>query len=60
MSSTSETTENNPNQTPGNIPDELTLQLAALLRNSLGAQATGANSENLSLGIKLSEDNYSL
>ena len=60
MSSTSGTSENNPNQTAGSIPDELTLQIAALLRNSLGTQAASVNPENLSLGIKLSGDNYSL
>ena len=59
MSSTSETTDTNPNQTSGTIPDELTIQIAALLRNSLGTQAT-VNSESLSIGIKLSGENYSL
>ncbi|XP_076929901.1 uncharacterized protein LOC143594477 [Bidens hawaiensis] len=42
------------------IPDELTLQIAALLRNGLGGQPTTTNSENLSLGIKLEGDNYAL
>lgn len=42
------------------IPDDLTLQIAALLKNGLGAQPTTTNSENLSIGIKLSGDNYSL
>lgn len=41
------------------IPDELTMQIVALLRNGLGTQQT-TNSENLSLGIKLGGDNYAL
>ncbi|XP_076933928.1 uncharacterized protein LOC143599999 [Bidens hawaiensis] len=42
------------------VPDELTMKIAALLRNGLGAQQTTTNSENLSLGIKLGGDNYAL
>lgn len=42
------------------IPDDLTLQIASLLKNGLGTQPTTMNSENLSIGIKLSGDNYSL
>ncbi|XP_076907601.1 uncharacterized protein LOC143564111 [Bidens hawaiensis] len=42
------------------IPDELTMQIAALLRNGLGAQQQTVNPENLSLGIKLGGDNYAL
>lgn len=42
------------------IPDELTLQIATLLKNGLGTQSATTNSENLSIGIKLSGDNYSL
>ncbi|XP_022030400.1 uncharacterized protein LOC110931309 [Helianthus annuus] len=48
------------NTTLTNIPDELTMQIAALLRNGLGGQPTTTNSENLSLGIKLEGDNYAL
>ncbi|KAJ0845341.1 hypothetical protein HanRHA438_Chr15g0712531 [Helianthus annuus] len=46
--------------TVSQIPDELTMQIAALLRNGLGTQQTTTNSENLSLGIKLGGDNYAL
>lgn len=42
------------------IPDELMMQIAALLRNGLGAQLTTTNSENLSIGIELGGDNYAL
>ncbi|KAJ0948539.1 hypothetical protein HanRHA438_Chr01g0028421 [Helianthus annuus] len=46
--------------TVSQIPDELTMQIAALLRNGLRTQQTTTNSENLSLGIKLGGDNYAL
>lgn len=42
------------------ISDELTMQIAALLRNGLGTQPPTANPENLSIGIKLGGDNYAL
>ncbi|KAD3066986.1 hypothetical protein E3N88_34866 [Mikania micrantha] len=42
------------------IPDELTMQIVALLWNGLGAQPTTTNSENLSIGIKINGDNYAL
>lgn len=52
-------TPENPNQTSGNTPEELTIQLANLLRNSLGLQSTH-NTESISIGFKLSGDNYPL
>ena len=43
------------------LPDELTLQIAALLRSGLGNNAIGTgNSDNLSVEIKLGNDNYPL
>ncbi|KAH6788110.1 hypothetical protein C2S52_007662 [Perilla frutescens var. hirtella] len=61
MSEPNETIENQ-SQTTGNIPDELTLQLATLLQNSLGLQQTQTtqNTESLNIGFKLSGDNYPL
>lgn len=60
MSEFSKNFDNKTNRNSTNIPNELTLQIVALLRNSLGTQSTITNSENLTLGIKLSDDNYAL
>lgn len=60
MSEFSKNFDNRTNRNSTNIPNELTLQIVALLRNSLGTQSTITNSENLTLGIKLSDDNYAL
>lgn len=43
-----------------NIPDEIIQQIVGLLRNNLGAQYATTNSENLSLGIKFSDNNFAL
>jgi len=54
---------NNMNQNQNNsstITDELTLQIANMLRNGLGIQQTQYNLDNLSIGFKLNGDNYSL
>ena len=53
----------NMNQNQNNsstITNELTLQIANMLRNSLGIQQTQSNIDNLSTGFKLNRDNYSL
>jgi len=42
------------------ITDELTLQIANMLRNGLGIHQTQANLENLTIGFKLNGDNYPL
>ena len=42
------------------ITDELTLQIANMLRNGLGIQQTQVNLDNLSIGFKLNGDNYPL
>jgi len=54
---------NNMNQNQNNsstITDELTLQIANMLRNSLRIQQTQSNLENLSICFKLNKDNYPL
>jgi len=54
---------NNMNQNQNNsstITDELTLQIANMLRNGLGIQQTQSNLDNLSIGFKLNGDNYPL
>jgi len=54
---------NNMNQNQNNsstITDELTLQIAHMLRNGLGIQQTQSNLDNLSIGFKLNGDNYLL
>ena len=54
---------NNMNQNQNNsstITDELTLQIANMLRNGLGIQQTQSNIDNLSIGFKLNGDNYPL
>lgn len=58
----SEPADNTENQNTGSIPDELTLQLAALLKNSLGLQQSQSTqiNESLNIGFKLSGDNYPL
>jgi len=42
------------------ISDELTLQIANMLRNDLGIQQMQANLDNLSIDFKLNGDNYPL
>jgi len=54
---------NNTNQNQNNsstIFDELTLQIANMLRNDLGIQQTQSNLDNLSISFKLNGDNYPL
>jgi len=54
---------NNMNQNQNNsstITDELTFQIANMLRNGLGIQQTQSNLDNLSIGFKLNADNYPL
>lgn len=58
----------NPEETPevkinlesSNFPDEFTVTLANLLRNSLGTQSLPTNYENMSTEIKLNSENHSL
>ncbi|KAH6800641.1 hypothetical protein C2S52_001105 [Perilla frutescens var. hirtella] len=52
------TTNENPTT---NAPDDFTIQLANLLKNSLGLQSPqNQNTESLSIGFKLNGDNYPL
>jgi len=63
MSFSDDEIDNNMNQNQNNsstIIDELTLQIANMLRNGLGIQQTQANLDNLSIGFKLNGDNYPL
>ena len=54
---------NSMNQNQNNsstITDELTWQIANMLRNGLGIQQTQSNLDNFSIGFKLNGDNYPL
>jgi len=54
---------NNMNQNQNNsstITNELTLQIANMLRNGLEIQQTQSNLDNLTIGFKLNGDNYPL
>ncbi|KAH6767718.1 hypothetical protein C2S52_018701 [Perilla frutescens var. hirtella] len=49
------------NEYPTNTPDELTIQLANFLKNSLKLQSSqNTNTESLSIGFKLNKDKYLL
>jgi len=63
MSFSNDEIGDNMNQNQNNsstITDELTLQIANMLRNGLGIQQTQSNLDNLSIGFKLNGDNYLL
>ena len=63
MSFSNDEIGNNMNQNQNNsstIIDELTLQIANMLRNGLGIQQPQSNLDNLSIGIKLNGDNHPL
>jgi len=63
MSFSNDEIDNNMNQNQNNsstIIDELTLQIANMLRSDLGIHQTQANLDNLSIGFKLNRDNYPL